>query len=322
MIRRVLWIAVGLAVVAALLLTTVFAQVDFNEVAMIKRFGMVRQVVDGRQQPGLAMKWPWPIESVEFYKTGLFTFQDPVSQIQLRNKQNVYLSMFCQWRIADPVKFHQTVLAVDRAEGKISPLLQTFKADVVGTMEMNDLVNVDPQKVKLAWMEQQVFDRLGAKLLADYGIELAQVGVKSIGLPENVSQEVIKAQISEREEDAKTLEAQGRAEAQAIRERAKAAQRVIIAFAEQKAALIEAEGDIAAARELAKFREAPELSVFLRYVETLKALKDRSMFLLDESSIPAVRWFLEGPKTVQMPASLKAMPAASGGKAQPAQGGN
>jgi membrane protease subunit HflC len=301
--RKAIWILVGLGVAGGLLSTAMLAQVDFDEVALVKRFGKVQRVVDGRTNPGLIWTWPWPIEREDYYKTSTYVLEDPLAELQLQDKVPVAISMYCQWRIEDPRKFNSTVRSVEEARGKIIPILQSKKADVVGRMTLGELVNTDPTRVKLDDLVKGVSLPFGEQILNDYGIRLVQLGVKSIAVPESVSKQAIEAQIAERQVDSATLEFEGRSQAQAIRDRAKAAREQILAFADRRAKLIEAEGDIAAARQYTKFREAPELSVFLRYIETLKALKDRTVFVLDDQ-IPAIRWFVDGPKTVPMPKPL------------------
>jgi regulator of protease activity HflC (stomatin/prohibitin superfamily) len=123
------------------------------------------------------------------------------------------------------------------------------------------------------------------------------VGIKTLSLPQDVAQEVIKAMQDERKKEADILEAAGQAQAQAIRERAREARDKILAFADRKAGEIRSEGARAAAEWYQVFEKNWQLAAFLRSLEGLKKeLQGRSIFLLDGSEIPAVKYFREGPK--------------------------
>jgi len=122
------------------------------------------------------------------------------------------------------------------------------------------------------------------------------VGIKTLGLPESVSDKVIQAMKDERRKEASRYETAGKAEAMAITERAKEASEQILAFANRKASEIRAQGDQAAAEEYKKFGEDWQLAAFLRSLESLKTeLQGRTIFLLDGSAVPGVKYFREGP---------------------------
>ena len=91
----------------------------------------------------------------------------------------------------------------------------------------------------------------------------------------------------------------------------RAAQKQILAFAERKAGEIRAQGDRAAAKYYEQFEQDPQLAAFLRSLESLKKeLQGRSIFLMDGSVIPAVRYFRERPSLpTTRPAARTSPPA-------------
>ncbi|RPI61221.1 MAG: hypothetical protein EHM48_06010, partial [Planctomycetaceae bacterium] len=211
---------------------------------------------------------------------------------QLNDKQTVIYTLYCNWRIADPVKFNRAAETIKRGDEAIRTALQTARGDVLGKMTMGDLVNTDPTAMKLNVIEQNICTQAAKPLLADWGIELGLVGTSGMVLSENVTKGVIAAQKSERQMAIMTYKTQGEDAARAIREKANAASNQIIAFADRKAELIKAEGIQATAKYYEKFQAAPKLSMYLRSLESLqKELSGNTTILLDPNDIPAMKFF-------------------------------
>jgi membrane protease subunit HflC len=286
----------SLMIVLGLLATTVTYRVDSNQIGLIKTFGKTTAVIDGATDAGLHMKWPWPVQMFVRYNSGWNTVVDPATQLQLSDKQNVVLTLFCNWRIADAEKFNRKVETIRTGEDNVRSILQNYKGDVIGRRVMADLVNINPGAKTLDSMEKEVLDAAKAKLMADYGIELAVVGTNALGVTDVVSKAVIDSQIKERERDIQTFEQVGRASAEAIRQRAKSASDQILSFANRKAALIRSEGDVAAAQLYGTFKEAPQLSILLRYLDSLrKELAGKTVMVLDTNTMPTINMLKNGP---------------------------
>lgn len=305
----------SLLIVLGLLATTVTYRVDSNQIGLIKRFGKTTQVVHGATDAGLHLKWPWPVEMFVRYNAGWNTVMDPATQLQLKDKQNVVLTLFCNWRIADAEKFNRTAETVARGDEFVRNILQSYKGDVIGGRVMSDLVNVDPGEKTLDAVEQEVLNSAKKKLNDDYGIELAVVGTNALGVTENVSKEVINLQIKERERDIRTHEDVGKASAEAIRQRARSASEQILAFADRKAKLIRTDGEKAAAELYVTFKDAPQLSILLRYLDSLrKELAGKTVMVLDANNMPTVSMLKNGPNAgnLGMPKVVAGMEAPQG----------
>jgi len=290
-------VILAVLVVAVFVIYTATFQVDeFRDIVLVKRFGKVRGVYRGHDQAGLHFKWIWPVEKVVRYDARTFTFESPYAQLETKDKQNILVSMYCNWRISDPVQFHKTVETQEVAEKNIRARLQAKSGDVVGQYELESFVNTDPKRMLLQQISQEILALLKQEVDQTYGVEVREVGIKRWGFPKNVSDAVIEAQKKEREKYVQTYKAEGEARATAIRERAKAASDTIIAFAKRKAAEIRSEGDRASAELRKEFEQNPQLSEFLRSLESLKiGLQSKSVIILDGSQLPAVRWFRQGP---------------------------
>jgi membrane protease subunit HflC len=319
--RHVGMIVLAALVVLALLTSTVAYKVDeLKDIVLIKRFGAVDRVLYGSDagQAGLRFKWPWPVEKLVRYNASKYIFEDPYVETSTRDKQNILVSMYCTWEIRDAVTFHQAVETVETAQERIRDRLRQRKSAVLSSHDMTDLINTDPARMKLASIEDEILKELKVEVEGPYGVRIGLVNVKVLGLPEQVASAVIDAQKQERQQYVQQYKGAAEALANAIRERAKSASSQIIEFAKRKAADIETEGVRAAAELYGKFQECPELSMFLRSLDSLKVqLQGKSVVILDEKANPAVRFFREGP-------SLSVFPTTQPGKrpaSQPTAGG-
>ena len=295
-------LALAVIVVGSLAVYTFAYQVDEQkDIVLIETFGRVTREIVGRDDPGLRFKWPWPIEKVIRYDGRVSVFEDTGDEANTKDKQNLLMTVYCAWRIAEPGVFHRRIKIDDpdekmtQVEDRIRKLVRSAKKDVMGERNMADFINTNPDLMKLVEIEGDILTRVRAQARADYGVEIVRVGIRGLGLPEEVTKKVIDAMKAERQRDVSSFEQEGEAMAKAIVQRAESDRKQILAFADRKANEIRSEGDQAAARYYKKFANA-EFSIFLRKLESLKVeLADKTVFLLDGSALPHIRWFKDGP---------------------------
>ncbi len=306
-------------VVLSLVVYSVAYQVDeMSDIYVVTTFGKIADVVNGRDpnQAGLKLKWLYPVQETVRYSATTYLFEDAHDQIQTQDSQNILLTLFCAWRVDDPAKFFRTikkVQGVDGAEERIRQILRDAKQEVIGRRKLADLINTDPGKMKLPEVEQDILKLVQQRLHSDagrstsgegksgidYGIEVVMVGVKSLGLPESVTEVVLDSMKEERGTKVQEYEASGKARATAIVERARTAAEQIAAFAKRKAQEIRAEGDAAAAQYYSEFQENEGLAHFLRSLEGLKEeLRNHTVIILDGTQLPGLK-FLREPPTVE-----------------------
>ena len=298
MFRHIGMIVVAVVVVVVLLVSTVAYTVPSTHMVLVKTFGRIVAVRDGSDssQAGLHFKLPYPIQRVHSYDARTFVLEDALVQVNTRDKQAMLADVYCAWRVKDPVVLNQKGFdMIEAAETKLRDLLRDAQGDVFAQHDMSEFINTDEKQMRLADIAKEVQAKLSESAQREYGVEVVQVGVKSLGLPENVTKEVIKAMQAERQREATDLRTQGEAEAMAIRTQAEAARTKILDFADTLAERVRAEGDAAAAQFYDLYSKDEELSIFLRELESMKeALGKNTVIVLDPQSMRMLEWLSGG----------------------------
>jgi len=300
--RHIRLILLAVIVVALLLLSTVaFTVNQYEDIVLVKTFGKTAAVYDGRRgdQAGLKFKMIYPIQEEVRYDSRTFILEDAHEQVQTIDKHNLLLTMFCLWRIDDPVRFQSTIRTVEEARERLRTALRSAKSDVVGRRSLDDFVNTDPASMKLEQIERDILAAVSGQARRDYGVEVRMVGIKSIGLPEVVSKSIIDSMKEERQKDVLYYEGQGKSRAEDIVARADSASKQILVFAQRKAADIRTQGTLAAAAYYKDFAKNRQLSAFLRSLDSLKKeLEKHTTIVLDATVLPTVDLFRKGPSAV------------------------
>ena len=121
----------------------------------------------------------------------------------------------------------------------------------------------------------------------DYGISVDFLGIKKIGFPESVVQEIFTQMTGERQVLIEELQRQGEAQAQMIRSDADRRAAEMLAAARGTATEIRGKGEVEATKALGVFQQNPELAKFLWSLNTMEeSLKDRATIILDQQNPP------------------------------------
>ncbi len=293
------WIVFLLAVVVVLMLFyTVAYTVSYRETTIVTTFGDAGDAIYGKDDAGLHWKWPWPVQRLIRYDARKFIFEDTYDEILTEDKQNILVSIFCVWRIKDANIFIDTFKGRTKekdCEERLRTRLRDAKGNVVSNHPLARFINIDSGEMKMTVIENEILDKIRKSAMTEYGVEIITVGIKSLGLPPNVTQKVIENMQAERKTQADAYRASGKAVADTIRERAKTARDQILAFTNNKAEGIKAEGDKAAAEYYKKFRENEEFAMFLREMKFLvETLKQNSVIVLDAAQIRCIGYFKDG----------------------------
>lgn len=274
-------------IVAAIFLTVIFSyQVEDRETALVVTTSKVSDTPVG---PGWHFRWPYPIQKIVKFDNRYRIFDGNVGKLEetlTKDSHNVIVGIFTIYSIKDPVTFYRKLVDITNAEENLNTWMRSVKTETFGRYDFNQLVNVDPAKMKLSLMEKEMTEHLG-QITTPYGIEIKMVGIKAINIPESVTSKVFDRMKSERQAEAEIYRSQGAAEAKIIRNNADTDASNVLAEAEAEAQKIRAKGDAEAAQFYAAFKQDPKLASFLRKLEALKkVMRDKTTLIIDTNTAP------------------------------------
>lgn len=276
---------VAILIAVVLLSYMVTFQVRYDEVAVLTTFNRA-DPEDLVEDSGLHWKMPWPIQKVDSYSTKVRILEDQLEEIQMADGKVVIVKTFIAWKIKDPYTFFTSVRNVKEAEDRLLRLMAGLKG-IITAYNFDQIVNTDESVLKLNEIEQEAKDQLAEQLASfNYGIEVQEVGIRRLVLPQKVTEKVFESMKASREAMAEKARAEGDAQAATIKSEAESARQRILAFAQRRAEAIRAQGDREAATYYAAFADDQDFATFLRRLQTMKAaLSHNTTFVLDANDL-------------------------------------
>jgi membrane protease subunit HflC len=287
--RNPLILAIGVLLVLIVGLLLFVFQVRKSEVVVVTTFGKPTRDLN---QPGPHLKWPWPIESVHRFDQRVQNFEDKLTEGLTQDSFNVLATVFVGWEITDPKaffpKFAGTSEPIAEAEKVMDRMLSNAKQAVIGKHPLSDFLSPDAQGNKFVDIEKEIFSVIQTQVNQNnYGLKIDFLGIKRLGLPQNVTASVFERMQAERKRLADKSQFEGEAEAQTIRAEADRKAAVVLADAGAQATAIRGKGEAEAAKSLSVFQANPELANFIFSLNALEdALKDKSTLILDQRTPP------------------------------------
>ena len=270
-LKLVLAGALALVVLASMSLFTV----DQRERAIVFQLGEVREVI---ATPGLHFKWPL-IQNVRYFDARILTLDTPDAERYITSeKKNLLVDTFVKWKINDTRQYYISVGDEVQAQTRILQTVNATLREEVGKRTVHEVVSEDRDSIMTSVRERANQD---AKKI---GVEIIDVRLKRVDLPQEVSESVYKRMDAERKSVANQLRSEGFSEAERIRAEADKEREVIIANAYKEAQRLKGEGDAKAAAAYAQaYSQNAEFYAFYRSLEAYRSsFKDRSDLLVLE----------------------------------------
>ena len=304
---------VGGAIFLALLAYTFLYQVRYDQVAVRTTFDKA-DAASVQSASGLKWRLPWPIHKVTHYSKRLQLLEDKLEELQTADGKSVIVRTYLTWRIENPLDFYVTLKEPAEAARQLSSRLREIRG-IISRYRLDELVNIDPARLKLTTIEDEAKVALEQSLAASgYGLKVESVGIYKIVLPEATTEKIFETMIKTRERLAENALQEGQAQASAIRSEATSARDRILAFAERRAQTIRSQGDREAAKEYESFAKNEDFAIFLRKVEALKKMLDHNTtFVLSADSLGILDWFNRAPGQDGPPVARPAGAAAAEG---------
>jgi modulator of FtsH protease HflC len=286
-----------LASLAALVLvllwwSTALFTVDQTERAIVTRFG---RPLDGVAEPGLHTKLPWPIDAVVRVDARLLVFDNEPVEMLTADKKNILLDSFICWRIADPLRFTQTVKTRPEAEARLVDIAASELGAAVGREPMESFISVTPGVVKLSAIAARVTRAVDAVARRSFGIEVLDLRLNGLFLPAQNRASVIDRMRAERARIATKYRSEGEEEALKIKAQTSVERDQILAAARADAESLRGTGEAQAMRLLSEaYADDPAFYRFLRSLQAAEAIVDDKTTIFLPSDSPLLR-ALQGP---------------------------
>lgn len=224
---------------------------------VLLKFG---QVVNADLEPGLHFKIPF-VDSVRKFDGRILTVDSTPERFFTQEQKQLIVDSYAKFRIIDTAKYYTATSGEEfRAAALLSQRINDDLRNQVAGRSVQEVVSGERDQLMEA-----VKARLNETVSAELGVEVIDVRVKKIDLPNEVSQSVYRRMNAEREKEARELRSEGKEIAEGMRAEADRKVTVIEAEAVRDAAIIRGDGDATATRIYAdSFNRDPEFYAFTR----------------------------------------------------------
>ncbi|MFL2854894.1 MAG: protease modulator HflC [Pseudohongiellaceae bacterium] len=273
------FLSIGFLFITAIIVSNTLFVVRETERAVMLQFG---ELVNADIESGLHVKIPW-VNTVRKFDARIQT-EDATPQRFLTLEQKALdVDSYAKWRVIDTGQFYVSTRGnVDTAGNLLAQRINDGLRDQIGARTLIEVVAGERDQLMLDLTEE-----LNETTASDIGIEVIDVRVKRIDLPDDVRSSVYDRMITERNREAQEIRSRG--DELAIGIRADADRQVVIYGAEayRDAERIRGEGDAEATGIYAEaYTKDEEFFAFTRslnaYRETFSTKND--ILLLDPDS--------------------------------------
>ena len=259
--------------------------VDQRQNVIVLRFGEIVNVI---KEPGLAFKMPL-IDNVRYFDVRILTIDTPEPERFLTSeKKNVLVDLFIKWRIAEVEKYYISVGGDEmRAQTRLLQTINDGLRAEFGNRTVHDVVSGERDKIMEFMREKANEDA------QKIGVEVLDVRLKRVDLPNEVSESVYGRMKAERTRVANELRSTGAAESEKIRADADKQREVIIAQAYREAQRKKGEGDAKASAIYARaYEQNAEFYSFYRSLEAYRqSFKNKSDVMVLEPNSEFFKYF-------------------------------
>ncbi len=298
-------IGLAAAVAAVVLLANSLFMVGEAEQAVVNRLGVINKVIVNydntfvdehpelmntenaplqgvtvARESGLYFKIPF-VETVQKYPSWLFTYSSGTEMVNTADKKQYNITIFAQWRVANPALFHITHRSQDKASQYLDNLICPVVIQNINRLQATDFIsNKDV-------LNESLSEALGAinDTVAAGGLEVVDIQIHRTSLPPANLQSTYDRMMANRAKVAQQLRSEGEEQYQMQVSDADREARVLTADAIEESARIRGEGDAQALEIYSNSYSAdPEFYGYWRSLQALQAsLKDGATLVLDPS---------------------------------------
>jgi membrane protease subunit HflC len=300
--KKTLIIVAAIAVVVAgILIAGPFFILNEGEEAVVVRFGKIMKVY---QDAGLKFRSPF-VDDVIKYPKKLLSWDGEKQRIPTKENQFIWVDTTARWRIADPIKFYESVGSLESAYGRLDDVIDSAVRTVISSNYLREAVRNSDEIMKSGAIEtfqtgesegsssleeltisQTQFEKIekGRKVLSDemikivasivpeYGIEVLDIIPRQIKYSEELTDSVYQRMIKERNQIAQAFRSYGEGKKAEWLGKLENEQRSILSSAYAKSETLKGKADAEATKIFADaYGRDPSFFEFWKAMESYKA---------------------------------------------------
>ena len=232
-------------------------------------------------EPGLHFKAPF-INNVRKYDRRLLTLDTNAEKMLTSEQKFVAVDSFLKWHIVDPRGFYTATQGNEQvALSRLDSIVKDRIRNQIASRTLAEVVS--EQRVST----MQDITRVANEAAQGLGIEVVDVRIKAIELPEDVRESVFRRMAADRQKEANLYRFEGREEAERIRANADRQARVLLAEAERDGQTIRGAGDAIATDTYAQaYGQDEEFFAFYRSLQAYSSAfgNGNDIMVLDPTS--------------------------------------
>lgn len=223
-------------VLGILVSASVFFVDERQRVIMLK----LGEIARSDYEPGLHFKIPF-VNQIRRFDGRILSLDATPARYLTGEKKNVIVDSFILWRISDVAQYFRSMGGDEEsAKLRLSQIIKDGLRAEFGRRTIQEVVSGDRDQMVASLMAE------ANRTAEGFGIEIVNVRIKRIDLPQEVSASVFARMQAERDRVAKDLRSRGAEEAEKIRSDADRQRTVILAEARRQAESLRGEGDATA----------------------------------------------------------------------------
>lgn len=248
----------AIALIVVLWASSSFYIVKETEKAVVLQFG---ELLGGNSIPGIHVKAPWPIQNVKIFDARVLTLDAPTESFLTVQQKRLDVDSFVKWRIVDPEIYYRKISGdTSTAMNRLGDRVNNGLRNEFGNRTLHEVVSGERDELM-----HKLTDDLNVRSKQELGIEVIDVRIKRVDLPNTVSEPVYKRMRADREKLARQYRSEGNELSEEIRATADKERTVILADAYREAEILKGEGDAEATRIYADaYKQDPEFYAFTR----------------------------------------------------------
>ena len=242
--------------------STLFVVSEFERGVKL-RFG---KLIESDIQPGLHIKLPF-VDNVRIFDARILSVDAQPASFFTKEKKRLIVDSYAKWRIANVEAYYKATGGIESvARNRLANRVNNGLREQFGNRTLQEVVSGERDLLM-----ENITNNLNESVLDELGIEVIDVRVKRIDLPQEVSGPVYRRMTAEREKEARELRSTGKERAEKIRASADRERTIELANAYRDAEQLRGDGDAEAAKIYAQaYQRDPEFYAFVRSLNAYK----------------------------------------------------